>query len=378
MNKGSQAKKEIRVLHLSTAVNWRGGEQQLFYLWRELNALKITQALFLPKGQVFQKLTNFGLKPQKLHFRQPWLILDAFKIAQYCRNQKINILHAHDAKAHSMAILSHSLFGSPASIIVHRRVDNPIKHTALTKWKYNHSAVKAVIGVSQCITSLVADYLKFPQKAILIYSSVDIIHSENSQNTSLHELLNLPNQTQLVGNISALDKHKDPLTFIKTAAEVIQQSNNVHFVWIGGDSGMESEALRLRKELKLEDRLHFTGYIDGAKRFLPSLDVFLFTSKTEGLGSTVLDALSAGIPVVSTNAGGIKEIITDMETGNLCKVEDVNQLSTKVLHLLNNPKTAKVMGHNGLKKVKETFSPQKMAKDTLKVYQRALDPTKSH
>nr|MBS0037442.1 glycosyltransferase family 4 protein [Saprospiraceae bacterium] len=348
----------LSVMHLSTASEWRGGEQQLYYLFRQLEKKGIDQWLVMPGGQADQKMRDLGLKPKKLFFRQPWLLWDAFRIARFCDRNNIDILHAHDSKAHSLAVLSVTLFNCRSSIIAHRRVDNPIRQNLFTRWKYNHPSVRAVICISKKVLEITADFLKHPQKATLVYSAVDPPTEEMNHQGELKKILGIPDTDKVIGNISAIDHHKDPFTFIKTAAALLKERRDLSFVWIGtGNSDLIRDLKVLVDELGMQGKIHFPGYIDQAKKHLWDFDVFLFTSATEGLGTTVLDALIRKVPVVATAAGGVPELILHRETGYLAEVGDATGLKEGITTVLNDGALRAEMLRNGYRRAGEHFSP---------------------
>ena len=366
--------KNFGLLHLSSARQWRGGEQQLFYLFRELEKLSVRQWVFLPEGVAFEKMEKSGLKPLRLLHRQPWTMVDAFRLSRFCRKNRIDVIHAHDAKSHSLAVLCCSIFGCRAKVVAHRRVDNPIKNGKLTRWKYDHPSVKAVICVSKKIKSIAANYLKKPDKAVVIYSAVDLPKQpEGDQEGSLRELLGVKTTDRLIGNISAVDDHKDPLTFIKAAAQLLKKRGDLTFVWIGGgNSAKFKEVQDAVRDLKLEDRIYFPGYIEGAKKHLGEFDVFLFTSSSEGLGTTLLDALARKVPVVATDAGGVGELIDHGKTGYLAPVKDTEKLTEGVLLLLKGREWREKVTLEGFRRVSESFLPELMAQKTLELYVEVL------
>ena len=104
---------------------------------------------------------------------------------------------------------------------------------------------------------------------------------------------------------------------------------------------------------------------------LPELDVFLITSKTEGLGTSILDAFISEVPVVATEAGGIPELVKDEETGLLAAVGDYKKLAEQVLRIVTDKKLAGLIRINAKKKAAQ-FSKREMAEKTLEVYREIL------
>jgi glycosyltransferase involved in cell wall biosynthesis len=117
--------------------------------------------------------------------------------------------------------------------------------------------------------------------------------------------------------------------------------------------------------------VHFLGFREDARNLIAGLDCFLFTSKTEGLGTTVLDAMSAGVPVVATRAGGIPEMVIHRQTGLLCEIGDVQSLSGSVLEMLQNHELRNQCVQQA-RDLLHSFSVDEMARKTLGLYKEVL------
>ena len=114
-----------------------------------------------------------------------------------------------------------------------------------------------------------------------------------------------------------------------------------------------------------------TGFRQDIPQILPELDIFLITSKTEGLGTSILDALACNVPVVAAQAGGIPEIIIDQQTGLSAPVGDSTKLAQQVNYLLQNPVLKNQLIRNATKHL-EAFTTATMANKTLNVYEKVL------
>ncbi|MBT8195827.1 MAG: glycosyltransferase family 4 protein, partial [Bacteroidia bacterium] len=105
---------------------------------------------------------------------------------------------------------------------------------------------------------------------------------------------------------------------------------------------------------------------------LPEIDVFLITSKTEGLGTTVLDAIANKIPVVATAAGGIPEMIRDEETGLICDTGDYKILSKNVQRMISDKRLQNKVIENAYQLVNKEFTKEITANKTLEIYKAIL------
>lgn len=280
-----------------------------------------------------------------------------------CQRLKISHVHVHDSHSHTFAVLAASLFGNRVPIIIHRRVDFPIGQSKLSLWKYNHKKVGAIICVSNFVRELIIPKLKNPDLAKVVHDGVDlkknkkVKHSKKSAHAKLR-----------IGNVAAIAPHKDYFTFVRTAENLLNDDLDAHFLIIGGDGGEEVAVRNLIAERGLSEDIEMMGFRKDVLKLLSNLDLLLFTSKTEGLGSTLLDAMCLGVPIVATEAGGIPEIIDHEKTGLLAPVGDAEKLAAQVQRILNDNELRKDILSNSKKKV-IGFSKKNMAKETLKIYQ---------
>ena len=304
----------MNVLHVSTAGTWRGGEQQIVYLYDELQ-FQIKQWIICVEDSRMQDNCNLYGRRYHSHPKTSSLSFSfSKKLASMVREHSIELVHAHDSHAHTFCILSSLFFGMKKPIILHRRVDYPVSSNWFSRFKYNHAQIKKIICVSHEVKRVLDQSLKDPEKSMVIHDGIDTEKFQGTDRKQLrHQLSRKPTET-LIGNVSAITQQKDYFTFVEAAAIIRGKSENVHFVVIGdGDQRLEIENLVKQKGLKPD--FTFLGFRDDVEVLLPGLDILLFSSEKEGLGTTLIDAMVSGVPIVSTNAGGIRELVDHGKTG---------------------------------------------------------------
>lgn len=288
--------------------------------------------------------------------------LVAMHIRWICRRLKISHVHVHDSHSHTFAVLAASLFRNRVPLIVHRRVDFPIGGNRLSRWKYNHKSVKKIICVSRFVKDLIVAKLKKSAVAVVVHDGIDLGKTVARTPGPAAQASPLK-----IGNVAAIAPHKDYFTFVRTAQKLLENGLDARFFIIGGDGGEEVAVRNLIAEEGLSDQIEMMGFRKDVLRQLASLDLLLFTSKTEGLGSSLLDAMATGVPIVATRAGGIPEIVEHEETGLLAPVGDVEELAKQVERLLNDRVLCDRLRENAKERV-ISFSKEKMAERTLAVY----------
>ena len=141
-------------------------------------------------------------------------------------------------------------------------------------------------------------------------------------------------------------------------------------------TGELHETLRRKiHSLNLEQQVILTGFRNDVLSILRSLDLFVMSSLTEGLGTSVLDAMAARRAVVATRAGGIPESVVDEETGLLTPVGDANSLSRAIVALLKDPNRRHTVGQAGRQRAQQLFSDDRMVERTTDVYANQVDTT---
>ncbi|MEO1715151.1 MAG: glycosyltransferase [Bacteroidota bacterium] len=227
----------MRVLHISSPRTWRGGEQQIAYLLEELRTQGIQQWVACPQDSA---LATYCAKHQfpTVLYKKRFSVNPAVgqKIARFCRQQSIEVLHAHDSHAHTFGVMAKAFFGAKPALVVHRRVDFPIGKSFLSNWKYNHPAVDLIICVSSMIESVVQKGLKRGIPTQVVYSGVQLDRFARVYQDNIREELGLEQHAILVGNVAALAPHKDYPTFIRTAILLLEQGfDSLRFSTITSD-----------------------------------------------------------------------------------------------------------------------------------------------
>jgi glycosyltransferase involved in cell wall biosynthesis len=359
--------KALKVLHISTPLSWRGGEQQLAYLLSEQSGVQ--QYILTPPDSLLAShcvANAYEWFPLKKQGALPKII----QLKKLTRKYNIDLIHTHDAKGHTLAYMA-TLLGMEVPIVVSRRVDFPVKNNPFSKRKYTHPSIKRIITVSHAIARILEEQLPINDRINVVYSGVDTDRfSQQEPQNYLRWRWDIPDDHWLIGNTSAVADHKDYYTFIDTAAYVQRQGLRATFFIIG--DGPEAEAIQQYiKAQGMNATVFMTGFREDVGELLQELDLYLMTSKTEGLGTSILDAFAAGVPVVATQAGGIPEMVKHAETGLLAPVGDERALGEALLQLTLEPGLRQTLIDNA-KAALPAFSKENMAAQTYEVYKAVL------
>jgi glycosyltransferase involved in cell wall biosynthesis len=236
----------------------------------------------------------------------------------------------------------------------------------------------ALIAVSKyTVNELTELYGINKNKIYVIYNGVDIERFKPRSNwIELRRELGLDPDKKVVLFVGRLYHRKGLETLLKSVPLVLKEFSNVKFVISGTGFKQKEESLRnLAKELDIEDHVTFLGYVPDNK--LPLLysasDIFVLPAIYENFPFAILEAQATGLPVISTNVGGIPEFLVDNENGFVIEPRDPIQLTQKVLTLLQNQRLAKEMGDLGRKLIEEKFDWRLITRQVIDLYHKLLD-----
>lgn len=355
----------MRTLHVDTGAGWRGGQQQVLYLTRGLveNGHEVTLAT--PGGGVLAaRAGKAGIRVIPWTARGDVDLPAAFRLRGVLGDAEI--LHLHSGRAHAMGLLATVGLAQRPHVVVTRRVDFPVKGGPAGRWKFG-DRVDRFIAISGRVEAVLREG-GVPAEAITrVYSGVDPGRFDVAGDPArVREELGIPRRAKLVGCIGALVGHKAPLDLLHAVSEL---PADAHVVYVG-EGPLREDLVRESRNLKVEDRVHLMGHRDDVPRILRSIDVFCLPSRLEGLGTSVLDAMAASLPVVGTRAGGIPEMVEDGRSGLLVAPGTPAELGRALARVLRDGDLAARLARGARRRV-EDFTARRMVRGTEAVY-RAL------
>lgn len=361
----------IIVFHLDDSSNLRGGERQVLYLAKELLELGIENYIVGKKNSpLVENSKKYSIPtitlPYLFEFDIISAVLLARKIKAINKNKKNVILHTHTGHTPTIALLT-KLF-IDAKIVVHRRVDFKLNNP-FSKIKYSNA--DAIIVISNAIKEILESFKIPSSKIFLIPDSIpkDFIEVNIKPRR-------FPEKDIIVGSLISLVEHKDPLNLIEAARIVVKNSDKVYFE-IAGDGYLMEECIKKIKEYGVENRVMMKGYITNNRDFLRKIDIFVLSSQEEGLGSCLIEAMAYALPLVGTDAGGIKEIIKNGVNGIVVPKKNPQKLAKAILKLSQDRELYERFSKNSLEIVR-SYTSDIMARRTLKVYEKTIENTKPH
>jgi len=367
----------LTILHVDTAPTWRGGQAQVLGLIEGLAERGHEQWLAAPDGPLAAKVAALGVPTRRFAPGGDLDLVAAVSLAEYARRIRPLIVHLHSARAHATGLLAARACG--AKSVVARRVDFEVGRGPLGALKYR-LPVDRFVTVSRGIAAVLARGGIPEAKVTVIHSGIDVdvvavrVAAARAQGRSkaLRAVLGVRDGVPLVGAIAALAPHKDHRTLVEAAAIVLSKRPEARFVAAG--DGPTAQAVRDQVgALGLGDAFRLPGFVDDVPALLGALDVFVLSSYLEGLGTSVLDAQAAGVPVVATGVGGVPEMIEDCVNGRLVPPRDPVELAHAILEVLDDPETARARAGKARETVR-AFDLARTIERTEALYRELVGP----
>jgi glycosyltransferase involved in cell wall biosynthesis len=229
----------------------------------------------------------------------------------------------------------------------------------------------SVVAVSRKVATTFSRTGGFaPSKIRLIYNGVRLQAPGSDSRERVLRDLGIPANARLVGTIGNLRPVKDHRTLLRAFAPIAGEMEEAHLLIVGeGDERVPLEAEIHR--LGLAGRVSLPGFRSDVADLLGSMAVFVLSSRSEGLPVSLLEAMSAGCPVVSTAVGGVPEIIAEGENGLLVPAGSAEALTRSIRFLLSSPGESARLARRARETVSERFDEERMLQDYVSLYREA-------
>jgi glycosyltransferase involved in cell wall biosynthesis len=362
-------------LHIDTARTWRGGQNQVLLTVNGLRSIGDRAALVAhPDGELRRRAAE-GLDLIPIAPRTEMDLSAAWRLSRVMRRLEPDIVHAHDPHGVAMAALALSMGTAsaeragrrPPPLVAARRVDFHLRGNSLSRWKQRQ--VDCFIAASEAIRQMLVSDGVPAERTLTVHEGIDIEHVGAAPLVNVHEAFWLPHHAPVVGNVAALVAHKGQHHLIDAARLVVRELPDARFVILG--EGELREALeRQVREHHLEKHVLLPGFRTDVLGCIKGFDLFAMSSVTEGLGTSLLDAMACSRAIVATRTGGIPEVVQDGVTGFLVAPRDHTAMAQAIVKLLKDDALRRQMGEAGLKRVSERFTVERMVAETAAAYTR--------
>ena len=350
---GEGARPIASVVHIITLLEWGGAQENTLYTVGELDPARYERSLLSGRGGMLdsaaEKIAGCRFRRVDSLVREIRPLRDLRALASLTvllREEKRRIrgapliVHTHSSKAGILGRAAARAAG--ADVIIHSLHGfgfHDGQPSAVTKFFVGLERVSSrwtdmFVAVSEENIRLGVREKIFPRdRCRLIRSGFDTGRFTSGSREEGRRLLDIPGDVPVVGTVAVFKPQKAPHDFVEVARRVAAEVPNAWFVMVG-DGELRPEVERALAKASLDVRFRMTGWRREIPDLLRAFDVFLLTSRWEGLPKVVPQALISGVPVVATAVDGTREIVDDGKDGFLCPPGDVEGLATRVLSVL--------------------------------------------
>lgn len=340
------------VCFVNLSSEYGGGENQTFVLAVELLRKGVeVVAVVNPKSKLAAKFQNVGI---------PTVLATNLFAGHFAEKLRAaTIVHAHDGRAVHWAAIHNAIFKKP--FIITRRVLNPLKRSVLTRWSY--SKANKLIGISSVICSVLLSFSNKKDIRCIPDSPVSYPIDERV----IREMREKYTRSKFVViQAGALREHKAFDVSIQ-AARILALYKDIVFLLLG--EGPEEQ--KLKNQARDLSNVEFLGKKQDMGNWFKVADCLILPSRKEGLGSVLLEAMLAEVPVIASNAGGIPDLVKDGKTGLLIAPNDPQALADKILELYSNADLRRRLSENA-KNFVLPLRIETIAKIYIKIYEEVI------
>lgn len=311
-----------RIVHVASGREWRGGQRQTWLLVRELQRAGLDQVLVTRRGSELARRAQADGVPVHEVAWTPGLDPRAWWATRAEARRGRALLHAHDGHAVTLARWA---AGPHIPWIATRRNVTPLRRPS--SWR----GAACVVAISNAVRNqLLRDGIG-TDRVFVVPSGIDLEATRATPHEDLRTWAGLPNGGALAITIAAITPEKG-LDLLPVAMAELARTLDLRWVVVG-EGPLRTLLRDVARDIGLADRLVLPGYHPDPVRLLRGADLFVLPSKSEGLGTSVLDALALDVPVVATRSGGVEDIL-DGGAGLLVPVGDPHALAQAMARML--------------------------------------------
>lgn len=347
--------KRLRIVHLDAGATWRGGQRQALLLALGLRDRGHESFLIgIPNSPLVTKARAAGLAVAAIPMRADWDVRAARRIRSRIRAWSADIVHAHDARSHALAMMA--LLGRrDIPFVVTRRVPFTPRSARV---KYG-DRVSVFIAISRAVRDAMISGGVAPARIVVVHSGIPVEQAPLHPRDWRAEL-GWPTESVVCGVVGAMTAEKgiDYLYLIGRALDPTAH-RIARLVLLGGNADQRHETGGISA--------FAAGFVADIDSAIAGLDALWHPSRAEGLGTSVIDAMALGVPPVAFAVGGLPEIIEHEVSGLLIRPGDTQAFADCASRLLCDPRLRERLSR-GARARSQLFSADAMTKGTEEVY----------
>lgn len=370
---------QMKIVHLIGGGDIGGAKTHVLYLLKELSQHMEVKLISLRPGIFADDARSLGIDVTVVKSRN--LLADIRKVSKMIRDGGYDIVHSHGAKANMFSLAARRKGGTPTVTTVHsdyrldymhsfvRRMTIGLTNSIALRFMHNY------IGVSGNFRDMLINRKFNPLDIYVLYNGMDfsVPVSDYSRTNLLKKYgLGIHDDEVIVGIAARLYPVKSIDTIVRAARHVKDSNSKVKFL-IGGDGEDRKQLEELSASLGLTDTVFFLGWLDDPNELMSSIDISVLTSISESFPYSILEGARFKKATISSNVGGIPDLIESGKNGYLFEPGDYKRFSELILELAADEKKRVTMGERLYEKSLKDFSVESMARTQWDIYNRILE-----
>ena len=346
----------LTICHVTMSKGWTGGTYQAFLQTKGVSSLGYRSFICCAQGSILEERC---LKENVEYYTIPSnsqidrVTRGVAKFLRIIKKNNVDVVHAHHPRAHGMGLIA-AVLGITNSLVVTRRIMRPPGKNILGKIKYLNRNIDFYIAVSESVKRVLVGYGVGEEKIKVIYSAFDSIRLPKSDMyiRKRKELGIIPGTfiIGMVGNPSPIKGHN---SILKAFKEVLKRFPRTVLLNVGVSE--DDYPYRIATQLGIEKSIKFLGFRNDVVDIMAAMDIIVFPSLSEGMGTALIESQCVGIPSICSRVGGMPEIIEDGVNGMLVPPADPKAQFKAITTLIKDQSLRTSMGKRARKQSRKFY-----------------------
>lgn len=365
----------MKILHLISGGDTGGAKTHVLSLIKELSKTNNIKIICFIEDEFYKDGIEMGIDIEVYKQKKRYDLSIIKRLIKEIKNEDYDIIHSHGARANFISLFLKKFIKKPFITTIHSDYKLDFKDDFYKKIVYTFLNTFSLrnfdyfIAVSNNFKKMLIDRGFSEKRIFTIYNGIDL--NDDIKIQSKEEFLRKHNiftdNEYLVGIVARLDLVKNHEVFINAAKKVIHKRKDVIFL-IAGDGSEKKRLISMINNFGISEKVIFLGRVDDPDSFFNAIDINVLTSKSESFPYVILEGARQKKVIISTDVGGIKDLVKNGVNGYLFEVGDSEKLSHYIQDLLENDNKINEMGEKLYIDVKNKFSLENMAYEHNKIY----------
>lgn len=367
-------KKKIKVVHVMPQIGIGGAETQLYALIINSDSQVVThEVLYFSDShddEGFKLYTEAGIKYTRVPRNKKRPIKFLRDLAAAIKVRKPDIVHCWLYSGNVWGRWAAILAGAEHIIVAYRSSSVGYAKTVKFLEQFTKNRVHYIANSRACADLVARQIGVDPKRFSVIYNGFDF-EKFNCDPVDLHKECSISSNYKIAIMVGRLTYAKNYPMLLKMARQYKSNHDPVAFVVVGHGE-KEPELKELAQQLQLDGIIYFLGLRHDIPALLQGADIFCYTSFYEGFPNALLEAMAAGLPIVSTNFAGVDELVENGVNGTIIPINDVNAAVAALKSYLDNPSKTQSIASAARASVEQRFPMQVMVNKTLQLYHNII------